>query len=97
MLLESKVDGKVLLVDCEASGGINKGDVEGDFDPNRVMASTVELVRLVAGSLAPIIVAPGVGDAEICFGVKVNTAGIVYIATAPQAGQIQVTLKLRKL
>lgn len=95
MILESKVGGKIVLVDCEASGGISKGDVGGEYDPDRVLASSNELIHNIASNLASVATAPGVATAEVVFGIKMVNSGLVYVSTTPQNGQLQVKLTLK--
>ncbi len=98
MLIESRVESGILYIDAEASGGIDKSVLSGDFDPDRVLENVVGLVGVVAGKLSEAagqasvaVLAPS--RIEIRFGVKVDGNSVVSVSRNATDGQFQVLVE----
>lgn len=98
MLIESRVEATTLYIDAEASSGIDKGVLVGDFHPDRVLENVVGLIGFAAQQLseaagqASVSVMPP-SRIEIRFGVRVDGNSVVSIARKADDCQFMVTVE----
>lgn len=95
MLIESRLDGSVLYIDAEASSGIDKSSISGDFDHDQILENVVGLIGRVSQKLAEAAATASVAmlvpsSVEVNFGVRVDGNSIVSIARVTKDAQFQV-------
>lgn len=98
MLIESRVEEGTIYIDSEASGGIDKSVLTGEFDPDKILENVVGLVGLISGKLSEAagqasvaVLAPS--RVEIRFGVKVDGNSVVSVSRNATDGQFQVLVE----
>lgn len=97
MLLESRVDGALVYIDAETSGGIDKGTLEVEFDPERILDNVATAVAVVARKLAEgaaqtSTVFPAPQEVEVTFAVRVDSQSVVSVSRDAGQGQFRVRL-----
>lgn len=98
MLIESRVDTATFYIDAEASSGIDKGVLVGDFHPDRVLENVVGLVGFAAqklseaaGQASVSVLAPS--RIEIRFGVRVDGNSVVSVSRNADDCQFQIMVE----
>lgn len=98
MLLESRIDDRTtILIDAEASAGIDKGG-SMSAHPDKVVPNGVTTVRAVAKAFADGLV--GVEglppELELSFSLRVDSHAVVSLSRNPNEGQFRVTMRWRR-
>lgn len=95
MIIESRVNAKtVLLIDCESSGAIEKGEGGGESDPDRVIHNLRLTLSTVANELSAGLDVPPNRSIEVEFAVKVAQTGVVAIGQRPEEGQFRARIRI---
>lgn len=95
MLIESKVESEIVLIEAEAASGIDKSSTAGSFDPDNVLQNVVGLVGAFTRALSEsanqgAMALPTPARMEIRFGVRVDSNSVVSIGKTPEGCQFQV-------
>lgn len=98
MLLPSHIDDNtVLYIDTEVAGGFAKGDDDLGFHPDQVLDNVVKVASLVARRLAETAAQEAAGGhptpsrLTLSFGIKVDGASVVSVASNGASAHFQVT------
>lgn len=97
MLIESRVESGIVLVEAEASSGIDKSSIAADCEPDRIVDNVVALVGTFTRALAEsasqgALALPSPARLEIRFGVRVDGNSVVSIGRTPEGCQFHVTV-----
>lgn len=96
MRVEARIDGQPLMIEAPAGGSIDKGGLAKVGDPDEVLKSIADAVRIVASHVGSGLqldaYVPPVAM-EVQFSVRVDDKAIVSVGLTPGEGQFVITLK----
>lgn len=97
MLLESRVEGALVYIDAETAGGIDKGTLEVEFEPERILDNVASAIAVVARKLAEgaaqtSTVFPAPQEVEVTFAVRIDSQSVVSVSRTAEHGQFKVRL-----
>ena len=96
MILETRLGPKtLLLIDCESTSAIDKGEGGGDnADPDQVLTSARQVIQSIASELTGSLDLNSIQAVEVEFSVKISGSAAVVIGQRPGDGQFHVRLKM---
>ncbi len=95
MIIESRINPTtLLLIDCESSGAIEKGEGDGEANPDRAIHNLRTTLSIVAAELSNGLNLPSDKSVEVEFAVKVAQSGLVAIGQRPEEGQFRVRIRI---
>lgn len=98
MLIESRLEGTVLYIDAEASGGLDKGMLEGDFQPERVVENIIGVIGTISRKMSEAAAQASVAmlapsRVELRFAVRVDSNSVVSVSRDATEGQFHVMVE----